>query len=244
MTLPGLFPAGPPTNVSEDVEAAIGTQPPAFVDTPFVPEGDVKIDGDKVTAPSPAAGAIEFTIPSARSDGYRFRDEGDGAFRALFHIPSAQDPTRFVIDVDGAYSLTPLEDGGITVRVATTGDLAGVIAPPWAVDAAGRPVATKYSISRNTIVQQVSPTSQTVFPVVADPFWIPALMVVAHLTRHVATQAAARGVSQALMRQVVQNGTRSAGHKGTSVFTQGKGASRIRVVVDNKSGHIITVTKG
>lgn len=59
-----------------------------------------------------------------------------------------------------------------------------------------------------------------------------------------ASQAAARGVSQALIKQVVQNGVKSAGQKGTSVFTQGSGANRIRVIVDNKTGNIITVTKG
>ncbi|WP_431795350.1 hypothetical protein [Microbacterium enclense] len=57
-------------------------------------------------------------------------------------------------------------------------------------------------------------------------------------------QAAARGVSQALIKQVVQNGVKTAGQKGTSVFTQGSGANRIRVIVDNKTGNVITVTKG
>lgn len=37
---------------------------------------------------------------------------------------------------------------------------------------------------------------------------------------------------------------KTAGQKGTSVFTQGSGANRIRVIVDNKTGNIITVTKG
>jgi hypothetical protein len=93
-------------------------------------------------------------------------------------------------------------------------------------------------------VQSVTLTSATAFPVVADPFWIPALLVVARFTAHAASQAAARGVSQAVIKQVVQNGVRSAGNKGTSVFTQGSGKNRIRVIVDNKSGNIITVTKG
>jgi hypothetical protein len=47
-----------------------------------------------------------------------------------------------------------------------------------------------------------------------------------------------------LIKQVVQNGVKSAGQKGTSVFTQGSGINRIRVVVDNKTGNFITVTKG
>ncbi len=47
-----------------------------------------------------------------------------------------------------------------------------------------------------------------------------------------------------MIKQVVQNGVRTAGNKGTSVFTQGSGKNKIRVIVDNKSGNIITVTKG
>ena len=78
----------------------------------------------------------------------------------------------------------------------------------------------------------------------ADPFWIPALMVMANFTRHALTQAAIRGVSQRTIQQVVQNGVRTPGNRGTSVFTQGKGPNRIRVIVDNKTGNIITVTKG
>lgn len=74
-------------------------------------------------------------------------------------------------------------------------------------------VSTSYSIEGNTLIQRVNFTANTVFPVVADPFWIPALFVMAHLTRHVTTQAAARGISQALIRQVVQNGAKSAGNR-------------------------------
>ncbi|WP_167345206.1 DUF4258 domain-containing protein [Microbacterium enclense] len=66
----------------------------------------------------------------------------------------------------------------------------------------------------------------------------------ARLTGHVLTRAAQRGVSEALIKQVVQNGVRTAGNKGTSVFTQGSGRNKIRVGVDNRTGDIITVTKG
>lgn len=44
--------------------------------------------------------------------------------------------------------------------------------------------------------------------------------------------------------KVVQNGVRTAVNKGTSVLTQGSGKNKIRVIVDNKTGDVITVTKG
>ena len=239
------------------LEAALATQPRVHIDTASVPEGQVvvqegivsapsgdaeqsfsmSIDGSSLTGVGVAAATVEDGV------GVAVTDEGDGAFRALFHIETSDSPTEYRFDVDAAFELIPLEDGGITVRTAD-GDLAGTIAPPWAVDRNGVEVPTDYTIVGNTVIQRVHPTASTAFPVVADPFWIPALMVMAHLTRHAITQAASRGVSQALIKQVVQNGVKSAGKKGTSVFTQGKGANRIRVVVDNRSGNIVTVTKG
>ncbi|SDQ87668.1 hypothetical protein SAMN05428996_2992 [Quadrisphaera sp. DSM 44207] len=172
-------------------------------------------------------------------------DEGAGAFRALVHVPNSEAPETydFKLELPEGAELLPLEDGGVVVRDAG-GDLIGTFSPPWAVDAAGAAVPTEYVIEGTTLVQRLQVSSSTAFPVVADPFWVPALMVMGHLTRHAIAQAAARGVSQALIREVVQNGVRTAGTKWTSVFTQGKGASRIRAIVDNRTGDIITVTRG
>jgi hypothetical protein len=94
------------------------------------------------------------------------------------------------------------------------------------------------------LIQRVHFSANSAFPVVADPFWLPVLFILAHVTRHAAMQAAKRGVSQALIQQVIRNGVRTAGNQGTSVFTQGAGTSRIRVIVDNRTGNIITVIKG
>lgn len=243
-------------DVDAQIAAAVETQPDVFLDSARIPEGQVDVTLGVVSAPASSAETLELVLPTddldtlayaARSETGDFsvavHDEGDGAFRALFHIPSADSPREYRFDVSDPFHLVPLEDGGITVRDAS-GQLAGVIAPPWATDSNGNPAATDYLIRGNSVIQRVHPSSSTVFPVVADPFWIPALMVFAHLTRHAVTQAAVRGVSQTLIKQVVQNGVKSAGQKGTSVFTQGSGVNRIRVVVDNKTGNIITVTKG
>lgn len=239
-------------------EEALATQPDVHVDTDRIPEGQIVVEEGTVSAPSGDSDqpfslsldqapltdlGVAESVPDEDGVSVAVTDEGDGAFRTLFHIPTADSPSEYRFEVDAAFELIPLEDGGITVRTAE-GDLAGTIAPPWAVDSNGVSVPTDYEVVGNTVIQRVHTTSATAFPVIADPFWIPALMVMAHLTRHAITQAAARGVSQALIKQVVQNGVKTAGQKGTSVFTQGKGANRIRVVVDNNSGNVITVTKG
>lgn len=243
-------------SVSADIEAAVKTQPNVFLDTSDIDEGKITIQDGVITAPSatetefsltfPIESLNDFQTPSLSEAGdysVEVHDEGDGAFRSLFHIPDAKSPKEYSISVDSDFHLTYLEDGGIAAWDPNE-NLVGTFTAPWAVDANGSKVNTDYIIDGNRIIQRVHTDAATVYPVVADPFWIPALAVVAHFTRHALTQAAARGVRQALIRQVVSNGVKTAGKKGTSVFTQGKGKNRIRVVVANKTGNIITVTKG
>jgi hypothetical protein len=173
------------------------------------------------------------------------RLQDDGSFRALVHIDSPEAPTEYEFDLTLPVGATLAErpDGGVDVRTPT-GDLLGSFAPAWAVAADGRSVPSTYEIRGHTIVQRVALTPGLAYPIVADPFWIPFLLILGHFTAHAARQAAARGVSQALVRQVIQNGRRTAGNNNTSVFTQGSGGNRIRVIVDNRTGNIITVTKG
>lgn len=243
-------------DVSTDIDAAIETQPVVYQDTQLIDEGRIQVDNGVVTAPSatedefsvalPMESLDQFQIPTTSADedySVAVHDEGDGAFRSLIHIPNADSPKEYSFVIEPDYQMSHLEDGGIGVWDQND-NLVGTFSAPWAVDANGRNVRTEYAIDGNRLIQRIYTDGETAFPVVADPFWIPALAVMAHFTRHALTQAAARGISQALIKQVVKNGVKTAGKKGTSVFTQGKGKNRIRVVVANKTGNIITVTKG
>lgn len=253
LSLVGLAPTGP-ADFEDELRSATATQPTVFEDRADVEADALEIEGRTLTAPSPN-GDISVRLPvaprglgldNAGASGGRalaIEDAGDGAFRALVRVAHAGAPHEYRLEFGDDVELVPLEDGGVTVR-GLGGEMLGVIAPPWAVDRDGAAVPTTLEVDGRHLVQRVASAAPGQYPVVADPFWIPALLVVAHFTRHAVTQAAARGVSQALVKQVVQNGARTAGKKGTSVFTQGKGANRIRVVLDNKSGNIITVTKG
>lgn len=253
----GPVAAGEDSTVADELRDAIAVQT-----TPLITTTGDRIDVAEGTASAPSAtgGEIEIELPgdpSAMQDDDELildvtatenyttavQDTGNGSFRALVHIESASAPTEYRFELGDNVELIPLEDGGVTARDAE-GNVLGVFAPAWALDAQGSELPTTYQIEGTTLIQTVTFPANTSFPVIADPFWIPALLVVARLTTHAISQAAARGVSQALIKQVVQNGVRSAGNKGTSVFTQGSGANRIRVIVDNKTGNIITVTKG
>ncbi len=253
--------AGNTFDSSNAIEVAVSAQP-ATPATSALPQlsAEVTRDGATVSAPTGQGQALELQMPGQASSasaqgnldvgvtqgpGYStaIEDSGSGTFRALIEIGSADAPRTYAFSVGDDAQVIPLEDGGASVRDAA-GSLMGIFEPAWAVDANGDAVPTWYEVRGSTLIQHVSFSSATAFPVIADPFWIPALFVMARLTGHVLTRAAQRGVSEALIKQVVQNGVRTAGNKGTSVFTQGSGRNKIRVVVDNRTGGIITVTKG
>jgi hypothetical protein len=259
LVLAGVGPANAAEDTTlDDIRSAVETR--AVLPSTATTAESIDLSDGLISAPGSGGSDVQLRLPGAPraaspSDELSLnvtggadyttaiQDTGDGTFRALMHIESAAAPREYRFELGEGVELIPLEDGGVTARDAA-GDILGTFEPAWALDANGAAVPTSYTIDGSTLVQSVTLTTATAFPVVADPFWIPALLVVARFTAHAASQAAARGVSQAVIKQVVQNGVRSAGNKGTSVFTQGSGKNKIRVIVDNKSGNIITVTKG
>lgn len=72
--------------------------------------------------------------------------------------------------------------------------------------------------------------------------WIGAMAV--RLSVHAATQMTARGISQALVKQVIAQGVRSNANKGAWKYVTGKGKNKITVIVSKTTGKVITVTKG
>jgi len=65
-------------------------------------------------------------------------------------------------------------EGSIWVMQSFSGGSisAGTFLAHWATDAQGRPVAMNNTVQGSTLVQHVDATSATVFPVVADPYWV------------------------------------------------------------------------
>lgn len=70
--------------------------------------------------------------------------------------------------------------------------------------------------------------------------WLGRLAI--RFTNHSARQIAERGISRELVKSVIKNGKRTKGNGNTSIYTTGKGKNQIRVIVDNRTGNIITVT--
>lgn len=234
-----------PDNPAADVSVYLNESGTATATAPLGGSDSITVSLPGETASS-TSGSGDLTLFETNSSyETAVENAGDWAFRALVRIESASAPKDYPFDlvVPENSELISLEDGGVVLR-GPDGSMLGSFASPWAKDAAGTAVPTEFLIENNRLIQRVHFSANSALPVVADPFWLPVLFILAHVTRHAAMQAASRGVSQALIHQVIRNGAKSAGNKGTSVFTQGSGTSRIRVIVDNRTGNIITVTKG
>ena len=106
----------------------------------------------------------------AESGGHSYVvQEGGGSTRVVAVISSAAE--RHQLDF-GLAGFTPhVQDDGGAVFVADDGFAVGVAAP-WARDASGALVRTRYRVSGHRLVQEIQPGAATRYPIVADPQWM------------------------------------------------------------------------
>lgn len=97
----------------------------------------------------------------------------DGSVQMVTTIESAAAPREYAYDLelpDGAY-LELLKDGMVLIWDAEGNFVAGVAAP-WAKDANGADIPTRYEIRGSSLVQVIEhDTFGVAYPVTADPFW-------------------------------------------------------------------------
>ncbi|PQZ48523.1 hypothetical protein CQ040_20190 [Microbacterium sp. MYb54] len=134
--------------------------------------GDIVIGLPRADAAAPAErldsdvvafdnGDSSTTVPLVR---------GEDAVQILTVIENASAPTEYVYDFtlpDGA-SIVAAEDGYYGI-VDADGTPLAMIAPPWAKDANGADLNTRFEIRGSTIIQVVDHGPGTAYPVVADP---------------------------------------------------------------------------
>ena len=84
-------------------------------------------------------------------------------------IPDADAPSSYAFGIEGASPVLN-EDGGVSLL--SDGEIVAEVAVPWAIDANGEAVPTRYEVDGNDIVQVVEVSASTAFPVVADPDFI------------------------------------------------------------------------
>lgn len=96
--------------------------------------------------------------------------EADGTLRLNTVIATATAPRRYSyhLTVPTGESLKLTATGAVVVG-DDAGHVTAVIAAPWAKDANGAPVPTRFEVQGSTLIQIVDFTAKTAFPVVADP---------------------------------------------------------------------------
>lgn len=118
-------------------------------------------DGDAQLTWSTQAGAHHASFASTHSGR-------DTATVITLEDVSAPTTYRFPLHLKAGQTAALQPDGSVVVS-STDGDL-GEFQPPWAKDAAGRSLATSYSLDGNTLVQRID-TTNAQFPVTADPHY-------------------------------------------------------------------------
>lgn len=103
------------------------------------------------------------TIPVAKNDG---------SLQMVTKIDNRDAPTeyKYVMGVPQGAKLVHQEDGSVLI-LDGDGNMISAVSKPWAVDAQGAPVDTKYVLQGNELIQVISHTSQDYkYPIVADPW--------------------------------------------------------------------------
>lgn len=117
----------------------------------FTADGTVAIDNNNGTS----------TVPVVRTEG---------SVQVTTVLADAAAPRSFsyALTIPDGYQLTSTPDGGAAI-VGADGEQLGAFDAPWALDANGESVPTRYELSGTTLTQIVEPNADTAFPVVADP---------------------------------------------------------------------------
>jgi hypothetical protein len=135
-------------------------------------DDDVTVHGAGEVVEVPVTGgSVRVTTGDARADGSSVRytvDQLDPRTTRLAAVLSTAGTSETRWDFGPDADLFVLPDGRVSVSDDKGELLAGVDAP-WAVDAAGAPVPTSYTVEGSRLVQHLEYSPSTVFPVVADP---------------------------------------------------------------------------
>ncbi|QOQ38220.1 hypothetical protein [Trueperella pecoris] len=139
------------------------------------------------------------TMLSGREADYVLDAYTDGSLRVHTVIESKDAnhrvPFELNLNNDELAQIEP--DGSVGVyRVFDDGAhlLTSVIEAPWAVDAAGNPVETRFELEGSILYQNIEPTSTSVYPITADPFWVPAIIAGIRVGVHVLIKVGPRVV--------------------------------------------------
>lgn len=97
--------------------------------------------------------------------------KNDGSVQITTVIEGPNSPASYQYDFALPGGAVLQHEGDGVLFISAEGSVIGGVAPAWAVDANGIPVATRYEISANVLTQVVEHSEGVAYPVVADPLW-------------------------------------------------------------------------
>ncbi len=166
--------AAPVSATPDDFTAAVGG---GTLEIPRDSDDAVTASGDgtsvSLSLPTDDASATKVggtVVYDGQTDASDFAVQAipDGV-RALVSINDASAPRRYAFPISGDVARIDQQADGSLVLFDPTGNELGKIDAPWATDANGNSVPTHFEVNGTTVVQVVDFTSQTAFPVKADP---------------------------------------------------------------------------
>ncbi|WP_412872119.1 DUF2599 domain-containing protein [Curtobacterium flaccumfaciens] len=116
----------------------------------------------------PGLNAVSYDNEDGSATVSSTRDDGSVVIGTTIDGASAPTEYSYPIAVDGAPAVLTVEDDGAVTVADTAGDVITHFLTPWAVDAAGTDVPTRYEVHGNVLTQVVQHANAT-YPVVADP---------------------------------------------------------------------------
>ncbi len=126
-------------------------------------------------------GTVTYENGNDTSSVVLVHDTGSVQVATVIDAPEA--PTRY------DYPLTlpedshlAMADGSVAILDDISGDEIGSFAAPWARDASGRDVPTRYEINGTTVTQVVDHSAGYAYPVVADPVYTTSTVYIPHAT--------------------------------------------------------------
>lgn len=177
----------------------------AAIDLPASGTGDVRAAGLALGLPATGTAQIIGDTAIYRSDESSQAQVAvqavDGGVRALVNIDSAAAPERYDFALGGnVASLVPQPDGSV-VTLDLGFNQTGTIAAPWARDANGKSVPTRYEINGTMLTQVVDHVGGKYdYGITADPFWVPVAVMIARCMANRACRAALQRAPGAINR--------------------------------------------
>lgn len=101
--------------------------------------------------------------------------DGSISISTVINGPEAPSEYAYALDIPQGATANLLDTGAVVVTDANGQFISG-IGVPWAKDANGVDLPTRYRVEGNTLVQEVDFSAETAFPVVADSWLFKALI--------------------------------------------------------------------